>query len=175
MTYKDKLFYIEDAGQRLAGGLSWDAFQEEMKGKSSLYQKDIDEIGRKAIMVVEKVHGTRIHAELLSTAGSASPGGLDASIFEKVRTRQEDTIRNTIKNKIARAVVEGQSFEQAVAANRHPLLKEEDVVQAAQRARNKLANPDTGGSSGGGSGIGIGTVIVVILIIVRIVMRMANN
>ena len=82
---------------------------------------------------------------------------------------------NTIKNKIARAVVEGQSFEQAVAANRHPLLKEEDVVQAAQRARNKLANPDTGGSSGGGSGIGIGTVIGVIFIIVRIVMRMANN
>ena len=138
MTYQDKLTLIDSSVERINGGLAWDTLQDELKANSSLYQKDIDDINRKVVQAVEDEHGTRIHDELLADPEAVAAGGLDPIIFGKIKKRQEDTIRNVFKNRITRGLAAGQPVEQVLAAHHHPLLREEDLRSAAQRARNRL-------------------------------------
>lgn len=138
MNYQDKLTLIDTSVDRINGGLPWETLQEELKATSGLYQKDIDDVNRKVVQAVEAVHGTRIHDELLADPAAVTDGGLDPTIFAKIKKRQEDTIRNVFKNRITRGLASGQPVEEVLAAHHHPLLREEDLRNAAQRARNRL-------------------------------------
>jgi len=132
MTYQEKLRFIDDAATRLSTGLSWQALQYELKSAPGLYQKDIDDINRKVVKSVESAHGPRIHDALMAGAETIDPAGLDAETFQKIRTRQEDTIRNTLKNRIARDLVKGVPAAEVLTTHTHPLLTEEDLRKAVR-------------------------------------------
>ncbi|MEM6773087.1 MAG: hypothetical protein AAF597_21100, partial [Bacteroidota bacterium] len=138
MTYQEKTSLISKTVERINAGLDWDTLQNELKNTSGLYQKDIDDINRKVVKAVEGVHGTRIHAELLEDPEKVAAGGLDPVIFQKIRKRQEDAIRNTFKNRIARDLANGKPTAEVLVAHQHPLLQEDDYRRAAQKARNRL-------------------------------------
>lgn len=138
MTYQEKIRCIDDAASRINNGLGWEAFQAELKSTSGLYQKDIDDINRKVVKSVESTHGPRIYDALMAGEETIDPAGLDPEIFTKIRTRQEDTLRNTFKNRIARDLAKGIPADEVLTTHTHALLTEEDLQKAVNKARAKV-------------------------------------
>lgn len=138
MTYQEKISFIDGAVERINNGLSWESFQAELNRNSSLYKKDVEDISRKVVKSVEDAHGSRIHDALMAQEENIDPAGLDPEIFEKIRARQEDTIRNTLKNRMARDLANGVPAAQALASHHHPLLSEEDIQKAVNKAKARI-------------------------------------
>ncbi len=138
LNYQTKLALIDASVDRISSGLAWDDLQTELKQTDGLYQKDIDDVSRKVIKAVGEKHGPSIHDALLADPKTVVNNGLDPTVFDKIRTAQEQVIRNTFVNRIVRDLVEGKNSAQVLVDNQHPLLQEEDYRKAASRARNKL-------------------------------------
>ncbi|MEM9526148.1 MAG: hypothetical protein AAGA31_06035, partial [Bacteroidota bacterium] len=82
--------------------------------------------------------GKRIYNELMIDPASVADGGLDSSVVSKIRERQENAIRNTIKNQITRDLLAGKTTAQAFEENNHPLLQVKDRYLAVERAKSKI-------------------------------------
>lgn len=170
MTFQEKQTYIQEATRRVNNGLSWPVLESELKNKAGLYQKDMNDIARKVLMGVEQIHGSRIQDHLMADQKDIPSDKLHHTVFRLIRDRQEEAVRNTLKNRIARDLANGVPAAQTFARNANHLLSQNDMERAVQKARNKVAAQAE--ESSGRSPIGI--IISVILGLISLMLSLAN-
>lgn len=138
MTFQEKQTYIQEATRRVNNGLSWPVLESELKNKAGIYQKDVDDIARKVLLGVEQIHGSRIQDHLMADQKDIPSDKLHHTVFRLIRGRQEEAVRNTLKNRIARDLADGVPSAQVMGRHKNHLLTESDLQRAVQKARNRV-------------------------------------